>query len=434
MRKRFIALIACGALAATSLVGFAGCGGSGRKNANAGTQEDPYVLKVWGSAEQQEGLKQMVNKFTTEKQKDGKYFNISVEVCGEDKAKENLSTDAISGADIFSFANDQIADLWSYGALSPLTNKEVSKLADRMPESTVNFGYFNKQYYGYPFSADNGFFMYYDKSAVKPEHLDSLDDILSDLEAAGKKFLFEGETAWYTLSFAYGAGAEYEAIYEGADVKEVKTNLNKKPSGSQYSYGQLGGKMVADLVKNPAYQAGGNDAISAALTSKTFGAAISGTWEADTIKEGLGENYAATDLPNWKSSLDGKTYKWFSFAGGKLYGVNGYSQNLEAAHELAAFLVEDEQQMTRFTANGIVPSSKELANDPTVQSNIAVAAFLKQMDNSVVQRAMPQSYWDEVGAFATWLGTFSGTADELQARVDQMVTTLTTVTPVKPAA
>lgn len=267
-----------------------------------------------------------------------------------------------------------------------------------------------------------------EKSVVSDEDAKDIDKILDACEKAGKQFIFEGGNSWYALSLAYGAGGKYDVTYEGTKVTKVETNLDQKPSGSEYSYGQLGGYELAHIMQRGAFVLTGDDTIiDNALTGGTFGACIRGTWKGDAIKNALGENYAAGLLPSWTSDLDGNTYKWYSFAGCKLFGVNSYSKHPEDAHKLAAFLASEKMQEKRFDDNGIGPSNLKVAALAKVQSNIAVATMMKQIsDASVIQTAMPSSYWDEVGAFGEAMKSLdlSASADDLQARVVQLVEAL----------
>ena len=55
--------------------------------------------------------------------------------------------------------------------------------------------------YGYPMTADNGYFMYYNKDYFTEEDVKSLDTMLSVAQAAGKKVAMEFNSGWYLYSF-----------------------------------------------------------------------------------------------------------------------------------------------------------------------------------------------------------------------------------------
>ncbi len=414
--KKFLSFVLCGALAVTGVVSLAACG------------EKKPGLTVWGPSAQQESLTQMIAAFK-EANPDITY-DIAVGVCAEGDGYSMMSNDPQSGADVFAFANDQLVNLYSIGALSPLAPSTVTALKASDDLTAVESGKLGDNYYGYPYAADNGFFLYYDSSVVSAEQAKTVDGVIEACKAAGKSFIFEGTNSWYALSFAYGAGGKYTPTYDGATLKSVEVNFDQKPDGGQYSYGQLGGFQLAEILQESCTKVGDDTLIDNELTSGTFGACIRGTWKGDAIKNALGEHYAATVLPTWVG-IDGETYKWYSFAGCKLFGVNGYSKHPEDAHKLAAFLSSEKMQDKRFDDNAIGPSNKKVAAQEKVQKNVAVSTMMKQISTaSVIQVSMPSNYWSEADAFGQAMNKFdlNDTAESLQELVVQMVTAMKAAT------
>lgn len=416
MRKRIAALLLGGALAASATIGFAACGDKGSNK-----------LTLWGPSAQQTSLKEMVNIFLEQNPDFG--LEIELGVAGEGDAYGMMSNDPQSGADVFAYANDQSVNLLSLGALARLNDATVTGLKDTNIAEAVEAGKIGEGYYGYPYAADNGFFMYYDKSVVSEDKTHNLKDVLDACWAAKKYFIYQLGTGWYVGSFMYGAGGEYSVTYDGADVTEITCNFDQL-ADETYTYGELGGRALIDLRNHNALVDGDDNVLSTYLNNGKVGACITGTWNADIIKDNIGEeNYAATILPDWTSSLNGKTYRWKSFAGYKLYGVNGYSKHLDKAHQLAAFLSSQEMQEKRFDDNKIGPSNKTVAAMDKVTSNIAIAAVSEQLKpaNCVVQTPMPSSYWTEMesfgGAMKAWDDS-SKTPQDLVTRVNDLVTAL----------
>ena len=194
--------------------------------------------------------------------------------------------------------------------------------------------------------------------------------------------------------------------------------------GSNYTYGELGGQQLIDLRQHDATVDGDDKVISDYLSGNRVGACITGTWNAGLIQAALKDNYAATILPDWTSTLDGKTYDWKSFAGYKLYGVNAYSKNLDKAHQLAAFLSSQDMQEKRFNDNEIGPSNTAVAAMDKVKNNVAISTITKQIaENSVIQTALPSSYWTEMESFANAMKAWDGSGN-LGMRVAELVTAL----------
>ena len=411
MRKRIAALIVGGALTAGATLGLSACGDKDTK------------LTLWGPSAQQESLKEMVQLFLDENPDFG--LEIELGVAGEGDAYSMMSNDPQSGADVFAYANDQVVNLYSLGALARLGDPTVTDLKAKNTLPSVESGKIGEGYYGYPYAADNGFFMFYDKSVVSEDQAKNLEDVLDACAAAGKYFIYQLTTGWYAGSFIYGAGGEYSATYEGSTVTAISCNFDQKPAGGEYTYGELGGQALIDLRNHDALVDGDDNIISSYLSGKRLGACITGTWNAKLIESSLKTNYAATVLPKWTSSLDGKTYDWKSFAGYKLYGVNAFSKHIDEAHKLAAFLSGEAMQEKRFDDSAIGPSNITVAAKDNVKNNVAISTISKQIEeNSVLQTALPSSYWTEMESFGKAMKDWSGTAAELVTRVGQLTTAL----------
>lgn len=120
MKKlRNFVLGACVGLTALSL---ASC-----KKEETGT----FDLTVWGPTEQTAILKKLVGDFKTANETENLKFNIEVGVVSEADAYAQLQKDVTTGADVFAFPNDQLANLIRIGALS--------KLGDRYRDRMVVF-------------------------------------------------------------------------------------------------------------------------------------------------------------------------------------------------------------------------------------------------------------------------------------------------------
>lgn len=93
-KKMAMCIVIC--MLMTSL--FSGCG----------KEKENVTLSVWGAEEDQEMLNEMVDAFE-EKYKDEAEFNITICVENEVTCKETVLIDPKKAADIYSFADDQLA-------------------------------------------------------------------------------------------------------------------------------------------------------------------------------------------------------------------------------------------------------------------------------------------------------------------------------------
>ncbi len=422
MKKRIISLLACGALTAGTVMGLSACGGGSKK------------MLVWGPSAQQEVLQQMCAQFLEENPDFGYEFEFGV--VGEGDAKSNLEKDPTTGAAVYAYANDQLIDLYSMGALAELPQSAVEKIkADNTAES-VEAGKIGDKYYGYPYQADNGFFMYYDSSIIREDM--KLGEVLDACQDAGKYMIYQVGTGWYVGSFMYGAGGTYEVEWNGALAQKINTNFDKKAidingaASDTYTIAEIGGQALYDLAKHDALVNGDDKVVSTYIGKDKLGAVITGTWNATMLRDYLGDHYAATRLPDHVSSLDGRTYSWKSFAGYKLYGVNPNFGDVEKAQQLAAYLSSEAMQEKRFDAVEVGPSNKKVAALDKVKNNIALAAINKQFDGySVTQNPMPSSYWSSMESFGTqvieWVDKGSFTYELLQKRLETLISDLTAV-------
>ena len=156
--------------------------------AGADSLAGTYDIKVWVANEIVDLTKQQIEDFNATNEL-GIVFNATVEAQGEGDAATAMVQDVEAGGDIFCFAQDQFSRLIQAGALAKLGQgaaKTVKESTDADAVAAVTTG--DDTLWAYPMTADNGYFMYYDKSVIPEEDIDSLEKIIADCEAAGKNF------------------------------------------------------------------------------------------------------------------------------------------------------------------------------------------------------------------------------------------------------
>lgn len=391
MKKQLIALLACGAISAGATLGLTGCGGGDN------------TLTVWAPQTQQTLVQKLVNDFLTENPDFG--LEVKVGICGEDNAYANVSVDPQASADVYGFANDQLMNLKKAGALARLSDSVAEKVRAENVAGSFEAGKIveggEDHYYGYPYAADNGFFMYYDSSVVSAEQANKLEDILEACKAQKKYFLFnmsKSGSSWYLGSFFYGAGGDYTIKWTGTTMESAKCDFDQKPEDCDYTYGQIGGRALIDLRAHESFVNADDTVIQSYAASKKIGAVITGTWNAQVLQDSFGEGYAATKMPTYHSELTGKDHQLVPFVGYKLFGVNPSSKHLSEAHRLAAFLSGEQAQTERFKL-GIGPSNIKVSQTDAVKSNVALAAFNSQLSFAKTQDSLPSNYWSSLDSF-----------------------------------
>lgn len=108
--------------------------------------------------------------------------------------------DVHGAADVFPVPDDQVTALAAAGALDPVQNQEEIKKANM--EEANESGMIDGKLYVYPMTADNGYFMYYDKKYFKEKDVQTMDRMLKVAEKAHKKINMEWTSGWYMYSFS----------------------------------------------------------------------------------------------------------------------------------------------------------------------------------------------------------------------------------------
>ena len=170
MRKRICGLLLC--MLCTAVL--TGC--EKEKETDSEAAENPTVeLVVWGAEEDTELMNQIIQSFQTKYQGEAE-FQISFQVQGESQCKDALIGGLEDGADVFTFADDQLNALAAAGALDPIENAE--EIIGRNLSSAVEAATINERLYAYPLTADNGYFLFYNKQYITEEQAKTLDGIL----------------------------------------------------------------------------------------------------------------------------------------------------------------------------------------------------------------------------------------------------------------
>ena len=352
-----------------------------------GTVAHADTIKIWVADAVVNFTQEQVDKFM-EENPDFADYEVTIEPVGEGDAAGNMLTDVEAGPDIYVFAQDQIARLVAAGALEEVAPDNYEAVQSENSPGAVAAATVGDILYAYPITADNGYFLYYDKSVISDPS--TLEGIVADCEAAGKNFYMEINSGWYQTAFFFGTGAEltYDTDNDG--------NFTACNVSYASDAGLVALKEMVELKSSPSFQNGS----SADKTTK-LGAIVDGTWDSTTVQDIFGDNYACAKLPTFEGS-DGETYQLSGFGGFKLLGVKPQEDEakLEACDALAAYLSSEEVQLARYEAVGWGPSNLNAAQSDVVMSDIALSALSEQLQYTIPQGQYPGDYW----SLATSLG------------------------------
>ena len=341
-----------------------------------------YTITVWAAEKVVDLTKKQIGDFNNSNDM-GIKFNATVEAVGEGDAATKMITDVEAGGDIYFFAQDQFNRLVQAGALGALGAKAAEFVQTNNVEAAVTAATTGEAFYAYPVTADNTFFVFYDKSVVKEDSLGDIAKMIADCEAAGKTFCFDLKNGWYLPAFFFGTGCKsvWEADSDGKFLAVVD-NFNSDK-------GFIAAKALNTVMSSDKF-------VSTSETSEfdnNAGFVVSGTWNTENAKSILGDNFGAAPLP--KFVVDGTEYQLSPYTGSKLVGVKPHTDaKLNAAcHQLAQYLTGEQAQVERFEAAGWGPSNIAAAQSEKVLADAVLGSIAQQAPYSVYQGNIPGNWW-----------------------------------------
>ena len=391
---------------------FTGCGLS-EKAELEDTSKKEVEMVVWGAEEDTELMNQIIQSFISNHQGEAD-FQISFEVQGESQCKDVLIGGLEDGADVFTFADDQLNALAASGALDPIENADEIK--NKNLSSAVDAATVNDHLYAYPLTADNGYFLYYNKQYFSEEQVKTLDGILKTASANGKLFTMDWTSAWYVYSFFGNTGLQVGLNDDGITNYCTWNQSDEGIKGIDVAQAML------KIAKNPGFSSKTDEEFLEGVKNGSVIAGVSGVWNSVAIKEAWGENTRAAKLPTY--SCNNRQVQMASFSGCKLIGVNAYSKHPKWAARLAEWITDEENQRLRFEMRGQGPSNAAVAESGEIEQSPAIAALLEQSEFSQLQR-VGGKFWDPVSEFAGNIAKGNPSGQSLQKQLDEMVEGIT---------
>ena len=371
--------------------------------------KEPVALTVWGAEEDEELLQQIFASFQAHYAGQAD-FQITYQPQSESNCKDALLGDLEGGADVFAFADDQVAALAAAGGLDPVANEAAVRGAS-LP-AAVEAASVGNTLYAYPLTADNGYFLYYNRAYFTDEDVQSLDRMLEVAAQAGGLVSMDWSSAWYVYAFFGNTGLEVGLNEDGL------TNYCTWNSADGPIRGVDVAQAMLDIAASPAFSNRADPEFLAGVRDGTVIAGISGVWNAVAVREAWGGDMGAAKLPTYTCA--GRQVQMASFSGCKLIGVNAYSRHPDWAARLAEWITSEENQRLRFEVRGQGPANVSAANSPEVQSSLAIAALLEQSNHSQLQRVGGR-FWEPVAEFSGSMAQGNPSGASLQAQLDRMV-------------
>ncbi|MDE6619892.1 MAG: extracellular solute-binding protein [Lachnospiraceae bacterium] len=370
-------------------------------------------LRVWVEEANIENLQKMIDSFEQEYAGQAE-FDITIEVSADADTRTNVLGDIHNAADIFSMPDDQLYSMIAGGALSPVVNQSEVKSAN-LPEA-VDAASYNGTLYAYPYSADNGYFLYYNKAYLSDSDVQTMDRILEVAAENEKTLSMEFNSGWYLYSFFGNTGLEFGINDDGVTNYCNWNTTEGRIKGVDVTQALL------DIATHPGFAAQPDGSFVEDMQAGNCIAGISGVWNAVAVQEAWGNNYAACKLPTY--TCNGQQIQMSSFVGYKMFGVNAYSEHLAWAHKLADWITNEENQILRFEERSTGPSNIVAASSDVVAKVPAIAAVIDQSQFGVLQR-VGNSYWTACTTYADTIAAGNPDNMPLQDMVDRLVSGIT---------
>ncbi|MCI5492653.1 MAG: extracellular solute-binding protein [Lachnospiraceae bacterium] len=339
-------------------------------------------LTVWSPAEDQaedqgNWLPKMCEQFAA--QHPNWHINFTYGVCPEGEAKANVTQDVDAAADVYMYANDNITDLVSNNALAKLGGSALEAVQSTNSQAIIDSVSIDGSVYGFPFTT-NTWYMFYDKSVFSDDDIKSLDTMLEKGKVA-----FPLTNSWYIASFYVANGGTMFGDDQMDESAGIDFSGDKGTQVTDY---------LVDLAANPNFVNDADGAGIAGLRDGSIKAMFSGSWDAASVKEALGDNMGVAALPTVK--INGNDVQMKAFAGSKAIGVNPKCENQQVAIALAQYLASAEAQQAHYDDRGVVPCNTDLLAQDAIQADAVVTAQNDTFDNTSITQpfvAAMSNYW-----------------------------------------
>ena len=418
MRQKTRGIIIMLLCASLTLTGCSNTTGSQKKEVKkeAADKEQTVKLTLWGGAEDQKMLQSMVDDFKKEHASEAS-FDIKLAVESETTCKETLLGDVEKGADVFAFPDDQLQALAASGVLQEI--RDADQVKQDNIKGAVEAASVNDRLFAYPMTADNGYFLYYNKKYFSGNDVKKLDTILAKAEKVHKKVTMDWTSAWYLYSFFGNTGLKAGVNEDGVTNY---CNWNSKK-------GKIKGIDVAQamerIARSSAFLNTTDDKFLKGVQNGSVIAGVSGVWNANAIDKAWGKNYGAVKLPTYTCA--GKQVQMASFTGYKMVGVNAYSSDVKWAMKLAEWITNQDNQTRRFAERGQGPSNIKASQSGDIEKSPAIQAVIAQSEYGCLQR-VGGNFWDPISSFGSSVANGTLSPKELQKELDDMVKKVTAPT------
>ena len=364
-------------------------------------------LELWCSEteEYQTVMAELVDEFEAEYSDVD--FDITIGAVSEADAKDKVLEDVEAAADVFVFADDQLSELVTAGALQQVSTSYTYDPEEANSDAAIEAASSNGDLYAYPLTSSNGYFLYYNSEYLSEDDVSSWENLVATAEEQGKKVgMNMADSGWYLYGFFSGAGCTLSMNEDGSNTCDWNSETGLAVAES-----------ITNISSSDAFVSLAEEDAMTMVADGDLIAYVCGTWRSGEFEENYGDGYAATKLPTF--DVDGTATQMGSFAGYKFVGVNSYSDNVGWSMLLAEYLTSESSQEAIYDATGEGPSNTEALSKA---SSVALDALAEQAPYADLQ-IVGDKYWDPSMALANSLASYDGS--DLQTLLDDAVDGIT---------
>ncbi len=331
--------------------------------------------------------------------------------------EEDNGTSGYNSADampaVFPYASDQTMTLSQFKALGNVPNSDADWIIEQMGEEAYDAATLT-QPVGYPFAADNGLVMFYNKSTVSdPADISSLPKIFALANQKEMDVNYSLSNGFYIAPalMSYSGGEPLYVVEPDGDSYTATSNFNS-------AAGLQAAKVLRNIINEPNIRNATDAPRGDVLVTITDSSKV------ENFKRNLGENYAVAPLPYITDEPNSPRIG--SFLGYKFYGVNLQlsKNNKTMACNVAKFLCSEYSQFKRFSKYNVRPTldlTKVHAEFRTaVLAEPHIAALIEQSANNGVipMKAVSSSLWSQTMVTYTELKKVAaGAADSVYTAI-----------------
>ena len=353
-----------------------------------------YDIKVWVDDKIVDLTRTQIQSFVSENM--GKYeINATVEPVSESSAAASMLQDVQSGADIFCFAQDQLARLKVAGAVSKLTGSYAKIIKKNNSEDSVTAASIGSNVYAFPVTSDNGYFLYYDKNYITDEDAKDMSKILAKCKANGKLLYFSATSnGFYSASYFLATGC-----YSNWTLDEETGRFTAHDDTINSENGLIAAKGLKQLTDTSIVSTNA-DASKFGEDKKGAAALVSGIWDYEVAKERIGDRLGCVEMPSF--TVDGKSYHLSSFDGYKLIGVKPQvdAKKASVCRKLAKYLTSEACQTQRFKKVAWGPTNVVSSSKDAVMEHPGLRALAEQHSYAKQQGQCPGAWFNSLAAVA----------------------------------